>query len=164
MDFTEPSVSAPEDAAPWPRFKTIIERQRQAYEQSVASAGASAPILDAIETTLGWDTIYEPDKRRVISPVSRVWNLNWGGYVLFDWDTFFAATLAGIGDRDLAYANAMEILREETPKGFVPNYARARRLEELRSLRAAGGRDHGAGALSKVSRPLVSCTIRSSRC
>jgi neutral trehalase len=44
--------------------------------------------------------------------------------VLFDWDTFFAATLAGIGDRDLAYANAMEILREETPNGFVPNLAR----------------------------------------
>ena len=51
--------------------------------------------------------------------------MSWGGYVLFDWDTFFAATLAGIGDKDLAYANALEILREETPQGFVPNYARA---------------------------------------
>lgn len=45
--------------------------------------------------------------------------------MLFDWDTFFAATLASIGDKDLAYANALEILREETPQGFVPNYARA---------------------------------------
>jgi neutral trehalase len=80
--------------------------------------------VDAIETTLGWDTIYEPDKNRVISPVSRVWSVGWGGYVLFDWDTFFAATLASVGDRDLAYANAVEILREETPEGFVPNYAR----------------------------------------
>jgi hypothetical protein len=105
-------------------IEAIVERQRQAYEQSVASAGTAAPILDAIETTLGWDTIYEPDQRRVISPVSRVWNQNWGGYVLFDWDTFFAATLASIGNRDLAYANAMEILREETPGGFVPNFAR----------------------------------------
>ena len=35
-----------------------------------------------------------------------------------------AATLASIGDEDLAYANAVEILREETPAGFVPNYAR----------------------------------------
>jgi putative isomerase len=40
----------------------------KAYEQSIASAGSSAPILDAIETTLGWDTIYEPNLRRVISP------------------------------------------------------------------------------------------------
>jgi len=56
-------------------------------------------ISDAIETTLGWDTIYEPSKHIVVSPVSRVWSVHWGGYVLFDWDTFFAATMAGIGDR-----------------------------------------------------------------
>jgi neutral trehalase len=51
--------------------------------------------------------------------------VNWGGYVIFDWDTFFAATMAGVGDKDLAYADAIETLREETPQGFVPNYARA---------------------------------------
>jgi neutral trehalase len=88
-------------------------------------AGKNAPIVDAIETTLGWDTIYDPEKHRVISPVSRVWSVGWGGYVLFDWDTFFAATMASFGDKDLAYANALEMLNEETPQGFVPNYARA---------------------------------------
>ncbi|HZU25233.1 MAG TPA: trehalase family glycosidase [Bryobacteraceae bacterium] len=82
-------------------------------------------VARAVETVLAWDTIYEPSKQRVISPVSRVWSEQWGGYVLFDWDTFFAASLAAIGDRDLAYANALEILREHTPAGFVPNYARA---------------------------------------
>jgi neutral trehalase len=54
-----------------------------------------------------------------------VWSVNWGGYVIFDWDTFFAATMASIGDRDIAYANAIETLRSETQQGFVPNYARA---------------------------------------
>ena len=108
-----------------PEIQSIIDRQRAAYEQSIQAAGKNGPILDAIETTIGWDTIYEPEKERVISPVSRVWSVDWGGYVLFDWDTFFAATLAGIGDKDLAYANALEILREETAEGFVPNYARA---------------------------------------
>jgi putative isomerase len=107
------------------QIQSVIERQRKAYEKSIADAGTNGPILDAIETTLGWDTIYEPEKGRVISPVSRVWSVNWGGYVLFDWDTFFAATMASIGDKDLAYANALETLREETPQGFVPNYARA---------------------------------------
>lgn len=105
-------------------IQSIIDRQRAAYEQSVSAAGPNAPIFDAIETTLGWDTIFDPEKQRVISPVSRIWSVSWGGYVLFDWDTFFAATLASIGDKDLAYANALEILREETPEGFVPNYAR----------------------------------------
>ncbi len=106
-------------------IRALIARQRANYEKSVQSAGASGPILDAIETTLGWDTIYDPEQQRVISPVSRVWSVGWGGYVLFDWDNFFAATLASIGDKNLAYANALEILREETPQGFVPNYARA---------------------------------------
>lgn len=82
-------------------------------------------VAQAIETVLGWDTIYEPSQSRVISPVSRVWSTSWGGYVLFDWDTFFAASMAAVGDRDLAYADALEILREQTPAGFVPNYARA---------------------------------------
>lgn len=104
-------------------IETAIDRQRNAYEHSLGK-GDTAPIVDAIQTTLGWDTIYEPSHDRVISPVSRVWSVNWGGYVIFDWDTFFAAIMAGVGDRDLAYANALETLREETSEGFVPNYAR----------------------------------------
>jgi len=106
-------------------IRAAIERQHAAYRLSTSAGGGEAPIVDAIETTLGWDTIYEPEKQRVISPVSRVWSVGWGGYVLFDWDTFFAATMAGIGSKDLAYANVLEILREETAEGFVPNYARA---------------------------------------
>jgi putative isomerase len=107
----------------------IIDRQQNIYRKSVATEGTNSSgadaIRDAIETTLGWDTIYEPTHQRVVSPVSRVWSVGWGGYVIFDWDTFFAATMAGIGDRDLAYADALETLREETAEGFVPNYARA---------------------------------------
>jgi putative isomerase len=104
-------------------IQKAVEEQRAAYEKSLGSVSPVA--VDAIQTTLGWDTIYEPEGGRVISPVSRGWSVGWGGYVIFDWDNFFAATLAGIGDRDLAYANAIETLREETPEGFVGNYARA---------------------------------------
>ena len=103
---------------------TILERQHESYLSSVKTAGKSGPILDAIETTLGWDTIYEPSHHRVVSPVSRDWSVGWGGYVIFDWDTFFAATMASLGDRNLAYANAIETLHESTAEGFVPNYAR----------------------------------------
>jgi len=104
-------------------IQKLVEEQRAAYESSLGAKHSA--VIDAIQSTLGWDTIYEPERDRVISPVSRVWSVGWGGYVLFDWDTFLAATLAGIGDRDLAYANAVEILREATPAGFVGNYARA---------------------------------------
>lgn len=124
-DLTAPVGLSTGKQRPVNEIKSIIEREKQSYQDRVKGAGDNAPILDAIETTVGWDTTYEPEKARVISPVSRVWSVGWGGYVLFDWDTFFAATMAGIGDKDLAYANALEILREETPAGFVPNYARA---------------------------------------
>ena len=123
-DFTGPIGVSTGKRRTVAEIETMIERQRGVYEQSIAAAGDASPIADAIETTLGWDSIYEPNKQRVISPVSRVWSVGWGGYVLFDWDTFFAATMAAIGDRDLAYADAIEILREETQQGFVPNYAR----------------------------------------
>ena len=107
------------------QIAAILDRQRAAYRASIGAGAPGASTVDAIETTLGWDTIYDPDHGRVISPVSRDWSRSWGGYVLFEWDTFFGATLAGIGDKNLAYANAIEMLREETPQGFVPNYARA---------------------------------------
>jgi neutral trehalase len=107
------------------QVEAILQKQRAAYEQSNQNAGAAASVADSIQTVLGWDTIYDPEHQRVISPVSRLWSVGWGGYVLFDWDTFFAASMASIGDRDLAYADAIETLHEATPEGFVPNYARA---------------------------------------
>jgi hypothetical protein len=90
-----------------------------------AERPATGGAARSIETVMGWDTFFDPSKARVISPVSRLWSISWGGYVLFDWDSFFASSMAAIGDRDLAYADAIEILREATTDGFVPNYARA---------------------------------------
>ena len=106
-------------------IESLVNLQHKAYTQSHQKNPEIASVVDAIETTLAWDTIYEPHGNRVISPVSRLWNVGWGGYVLFDWDTFFAADLASVGSRDLAYANVLEILNETTPEGFVPNYGRA---------------------------------------
>ncbi|MFQ3671490.1 MAG: trehalase family glycosidase [Verrucomicrobiia bacterium] len=85
-----------------------------------------AEMRGILQSCLAWDTIFDPGKNRVISPVSRLWNVNWGGNVLFCWDTYFAAWLAaGEGNRDLAYANAMAITQEVTPEGFVPNFSGA---------------------------------------
>lgn len=125
VDFPAPvgvSTGKPRTLA---QIQSIVARARQAYESKVTGQGKVAPMFDAIETTIGWDTIYDPELRRVVTPVSRGWCAGWGGDVLFEWDTFFAATLAGVGSRDLAYANAMEALNGETPAGFVPNYARS---------------------------------------
>ena len=128
-DFTGPVGVSTGRRHTLAEIQSAIDRARSTYERSLSSPAnggsqATRPMVDAIETTLGWDTIYDPEHQRVISPVARVWSVSWGGWVLFDWDGFFAATLAGVGSRDLAYANVMELLREETAEGFVPNYAR----------------------------------------
>ena len=107
-----------------PEIERDVAAARAAFEARTSAAGPAGDVRGAIETVLGWDTIYDPGNRRVFSPVSRIWNQNWGGYVLFDWDTFFAASMAALGNRDLAYGNALEVLNEETDAGFVPNYAR----------------------------------------
>lgn len=124
-DFTQPVGISTGKRLSLAVIESIVTRQRQAYEMSIAESGKNGPTVDAIETTLGWDTIFEPEGRRVISPVSRVWSIDRGGYILFDWDSFFASAMAAIGDRDLAYANAIETLRGATPQGFVPNYSRS---------------------------------------
>jgi neutral trehalase len=43
--------------------------------------------------------------------------------VLFDWDTYFAALMAAVDDKNIAYANAIAITDEITEKGFIPNVA-----------------------------------------
>jgi putative isomerase len=107
------------------QVEAAVDNARRSLSAQQAALGAKGQVGGAIETVLAWDTIYDPAGARVLSPVSRIWNQNWGGYVVFDWDTFFAATLASLGSPDLAYANAIEVLNEATPSGFVPNYARA---------------------------------------
>jgi hypothetical protein len=123
-DFTAPVGVSTGKRRTVSEITAAIERQRIAYEHSITLAGKAGPTLSAIQTTMGWDTIYDPAGGRVFSPITRIWSVDWGGYVLADWDTFFASTLASVGDRDLAYANTMEMLHEVTPAGFVPNYAR----------------------------------------
>ena len=82
-------------------------------------------VYEALRNALAWDTIYEPSKDRCISTGSRIWNDSWGGYSMYCWDTYFAALLASIDNRELAYSNFIEMTSERTKEGFVPNYAAA---------------------------------------
>jgi putative isomerase len=123
-DLTEPVGISTGKPRTLQEVRNIINQELQTYTKSLEKNPQLSSVLNAIETIVAWDTIYEPGGRRVITPVSRLWNMGWGGYVLFDWDTFFAADLAAAGSRDLACANVLEILNEVTPEGFVPNYGR----------------------------------------
>lgn len=105
-----------------PEIQETLNCHKAVHEAYIATFGELADVYAAMQTCMAWDTIYEPEQERVISPVSRLWNINWGGFVLFDWDTYFAAYIAGLDNRDLAYANAIEITREITERGFIPNF------------------------------------------
>ena len=103
----------------------LIASRKAAHAEQCARFGDMAAMYEAMESALGWDTIYDARHNRVISPVSRLWSISSGGYVLFCWDNFFAGFMASLGCRELAYSNLREILNEHTPEGFVPNLAYA---------------------------------------
>lgn len=87
-------------------------------------------VYNSMHAVLAWNTVYDSKNNRVINPVSRTFSNDW---VLFDWDTYFAAYMLSLDSKDLAYANAIEITKEITAKGFIPNNSQAEHKSEDRS-------------------------------
>jgi hypothetical protein len=106
-----------------PEIREIVDRGRSEHERRQSRFGQLSEPYDAMQSSLAWDTIYDPRKDRVITPVSRIWNLQWGGYAVYCWDMYLAAYMAAFDNKELAYANAIEITAERTAAGFVPNCA-----------------------------------------
>jgi len=106
----------------------LDERCRNFVEVNKKKYGKDYETYNAMQTVLAWDNIYDPTINKVITPVSRIWNVNWsnnpsmGGFVLFCWDTYFASMMFSVDSKELAYANAVEITKGITEDGFVPNF------------------------------------------
>jgi putative isomerase len=103
----------------------IVTAHRAAHMKRLADYGDAREVFTAMQTILGWNLTYDPENDRAIAPVSRMWSQFWGGYVLFDWDTYFASFMYGLYNRDLAFANAVEVTKGITRRGFIPNSASA---------------------------------------
>lgn len=104
-------------------IEKIIAVKKSIHMKTKERYGESAELYNAMQSCLAWDTIYDPSKDRVVTPVTRIWNVDKGGYALFCWDTYFAAYMLLVDNKELAYANAIEITREKTEQGFIPNFA-----------------------------------------
>ena len=104
-------------------IKDRIDRAAKAHTERTEAFGEMADIYQATQTVISWNTIYDPTKDRVITPVSRIWNYGWNGYVLFCWDNYFVSYMFSMDNKELAFANAIEITHEITETGFVPNFA-----------------------------------------
>jgi hypothetical protein len=98
---------------------TTIERAKDTYHQYATKYGDMGEAFKSMQSVLGWNTLYDADKNRVISPVTRGWNEAWHGYVLFEWDTYFAALLFGLDNKDFAYSNAIAITKGQKNNGQV---------------------------------------------
>jgi hypothetical protein len=104
------------------RAEVFVQANQQKY-------GDHYDVYNAMQTVLAWDNIYDPRIERVITPVSRIWNV-WfnnnspmGGFVLFCWDNYFASMMLSTDNKELAYANAVEITKAaQYTTGFVPNF------------------------------------------
>jgi len=112
-------------------IRAIVARRLEALRQRTQRFGELGAVFEPVQASLAWDTIYEPQKDRVVSTVSRNWNLGGGGYMLFCWDTYFAAVMAGLDSRELAYSNLIEITGEAAPAGFVPNDSRGNGFKSI---------------------------------
>jgi len=99
--------------------KAVVEA-REKHDRTRERYGDHQQIYDALQSVLAWNTIYDDKNDRIMTPVSRSWCYG-NGFVLFEWDTYFACYMLSLDHKDLAYANLMAITKEITPGGFVPN-------------------------------------------
>jgi len=111
----------------------LIDGRRAEFVKVRSEFENSPELFDAMQTVLAWNVIYEPTHDRVITPVSRVWSVGWKGWILFEWDTYFAAYMHSLNNKELAYANALAMTNEITDRGFVPNFASSVTRSEDRS-------------------------------
>lgn len=98
---------------------TIIESAKKQYDDYAQKYGAMAEAFKGMQSVLGWNTLYDADKNRVITPVTRGWNEAWHGYVLFEWDTYFAALLFALDNKDFAYSNAFAVTKGQQNFGQI---------------------------------------------
>ena len=105
------------------KIKEQTEAARITQLLSYKKYDKDAEIYKAMQNVLAWDVIYEPTHERVIAPVSRIWSTEASGWVIFDWDTYFASWMFAQENKELAYANFIAITDEITPGGFIPNYS-----------------------------------------
>ncbi|MFP4059499.1 MAG: MGH1-like glycoside hydrolase domain-containing protein, partial [Bacteroidales bacterium] len=119
--FEETGISTSRER-PLDEIKEIVQKQKEKHEGKKNKYGKNAEVYDAIQTCLAWNMMYDPQGDRLITPVSRRWNYNNKGYVIYCWDTYFGAyQAAATGNKAVAYANVVEMTREKTVDGFVPN-------------------------------------------
>lgn len=102
-------------------IRRILDEARAAEEAAHARYGSAARAHAAIQSGLAWNTIYDPQFRRLLTTSSRAWNIARFGYGIFCWDGFFYGWMVGADNPPLARAAVLEMFRGMIGDEFVPN-------------------------------------------
>jgi len=106
------------------KVEKILQTKKREYEEKRIQVigGPFEGCTQAVVQAIYWNTVWDPYNSRMYTPVSRVWAQDYfGGYVVFEWDTFFNALLSSIEDLEISEANIRAILSELTSRGVIPN-------------------------------------------
>jgi putative isomerase len=103
------------------QINSILEKQKEKYLASLEKYGELKDAYEAMQAVVAWNIFYDAQNDRALTSVSRIWNEAWGGYIIFDWDTYFVALMLAIDHKELAYSNAIAMTNGITDSGFIPN-------------------------------------------
>jgi hypothetical protein len=103
------------------QIESLIAEKEELYDRSLAKYGELSDAFEAMQTVMAWNLFYDAENERALASVSRIWNEAWSGYIIFDWDTYFAALMASVDFKELAFSNAIAITNAITERGFIPN-------------------------------------------
>ncbi len=98
------------------------DRALQLSGAEMIGEGALADAPRAMIQAVAWNTLYDTRGRLVSSPVSRDWCYDWGGPVVFCWDTYLLGALVTYESPELARLNFETVNAAIDRIGFVPNY------------------------------------------
>ncbi len=101
-------------------IQSVINQKKMDLDAAAQKFGNSSDAYLAMQSVVAWNTIYDAGKKRVITTPDRLQNKINGGWALNATDIFYSALMTLPDYKDLALANIVEILRENTELGFVP--------------------------------------------
>jgi len=128
------SSKAPLPAA---RIRATLRAAWEAEQARYGAYGEHAEVKMAVQAGAMWNVVYNP-LESVIAPVIRGNPWGWDPavlsddwpYVLFDWDTHFAALMLSLdaAGKELGYSVLIQVVKAKSAEGFVPNgYAPTRK-------------------------------------
>lgn len=107
------------------RACALMQQARLTITAQSERYGAQAASYQAMQSCLGWNTVYDPCKNIICTPVTRNWMRN-GYTALYCWDTLLAGMMFSLDDVPVGYLNVKEMLDAADVQGMVPNATSAK--------------------------------------